>query len=148
MGGTIKSMQAWLKSCPFVTDIGGSHVAFRINYLGSKPVEFAIEDTPGDPILQKYISGSLRVKNFVLASRMEYSEQIAQQAGNSEFWEAFSDWIESKSDAKELPTLAEGKTPRSVAVTSTGYIITSAAGTCKFQIQIQLQYYQKGAREQ
>ena len=77
---------------------------------------------------------------------MEYSESIAQQAANSGFWDAFADWIESQSDARRLPDLGEGRTAERVAVTNSGYIVTSEDGTCRFQIQIRLEYYQaKGA---
>ena len=124
----------------------GANVAFHIDYPPEDTTQFSIEDSPGDPVLQEFFSGRRKAKNYVLASRMEYSESIAQQAANSGFWDAFADWIESQSDAHNLPDLGEGRTAERVAVTNSGYIVTSEDGTCRFQIQIRLEYYQaKGA---
>lgn len=146
MKPAIKAVQEWLKTCPLVAEQMGNNVAFRIDYLPEETTQFSIEDAPGDPVLASFFSGKRKAKNYVLASRMEYSESIAQQAANSGFWDAFADWIEAQSDAHNLPDLGEGRTAERVAVTNSGYIVTSEDGTCRFQIQIRLEYYQaKGA---
>ena len=146
MKAAIKAVQEWLKTCPLVAGQLGNNVAFHIDYLPEDTTQFSIEDSPGDPVLQEFFSSRRKAKNCVLASRMEYSESIAQQAANSGFWDAFADWIESQSDAHNLPDLGEGRTAERVAVTNSGYIVTSEDGTCRFQIQIRLEYYQaKGA---
>lgn len=146
MKAAIKAVQEWLKTCPLVAGQLGNNVAFHIDYLPEDTTQFSIEDSPGDPVLQEFFSGRRKAKNYVLASRMEYSESIAQQAANSGFWDNFADWIEAQSDAHNLPDLGEGRTAERVAVTNSGYIVTSEDGTCRFQIQIRLEYYQaKGA---
>ena len=144
MKAAIKAVQEWLKTCPLVAGQLGNNVAFHIDYLPEDTTQFSIEDSPGDPVLQEFFSGRRKAKNYVLASRMEYSESIAQQAANSGFWDDFADWIEAQSDAHNLPDLGEGRTAERVAVTNS--IVTSEDGTCRFQIQIRLEYYQaKGA---
>lgn len=146
MKAAIKAVQEWLKTCPLVAGQLGNNVAFHIDYLPEDTTQFSIENSPGDPVLQEFFSGRRKAKNYVLASRMEYSESIAQQAANSGFWDDFTDWIEAQSDAHNLPDLGEGRTAERVAVTNSGYIVTSEDGTCRFQIQIRLEYYQaKGA---
>lgn len=146
MKAAIKAVQEWLKTCSLVAGQLGNNVAFHIDYLPEDTTQFSIEDSPGDPVLQEFFSGRRKAKNYVLASRMEYSESIAQQAANSGFWDDFADWIEAQSDAHNLPDLGEGRTAERVAVTNSGYIVTSEDGTCRFQIQIRLEYYQaKGA---
>ena len=146
MKPAVKAVQEWLKTCPEVDSQQGENVAFHIDYLPEDTTQFSIEDSPGDPVLQEFFSGRRKAKNYVLASRMEYSESIAQQAANSGFWDDFADWIEAQSDAHNLPDLGEGRTAERVAVTNSGYIVTSEDGTCRFQIQIRLEYYQaKGA---
>ena len=146
MKAAIKAVQEWLKTGPLVAGQLGNNVAFHIDYLPEDTTQFSIEDSPGDPVLQEFFSGRRKAKNYVLASRMEYSESIAQQAANSGFWDDFADWIEAQSDAHNLPDLGEGRTAERVAVTNSGYIVTSEDGTCRFQIQIRLEYYQaKGA---
>ena len=80
MKPAIKAMQEWLKSCPLVAGQLGGNVAFHIDYLPEDTTQFSIEDAPGDPVLASFFSGKRKAKNYVLASRMEYSESIAQQA--------------------------------------------------------------------
>ena len=89
MKAAIKAMQEWLKTCPYVASQLGGNVAFHIDYLPEDTTQFSIEDSPGDPVLQEFFSGRRKAKNYVLASRMEYSESIAQQAANSGFWDDF-----------------------------------------------------------
>lgn len=143
MTAAITAMRDWLRTCPLVSDFEADGVAFRIDYLGAKALQFTIDDAPTDPVVQRYFSGTRRVKNYVLASRMEFSPDVAAQAANSGFWDELTAWIETQSDLRNLPDLGEGRVAESAACTTTGYIITSDDGTCRFQIQIQLVYYQQ-----
>ena len=140
----IQAMLEWLADCPFATALNNGDVAFSIDYLGAEPCQFSLESTPTAPILEKYIRGSLRAKNYVLASRMSYTQDTAQQAANSSFWDSFADWVEEQSLAGRLPKLENGKTAEAVVCLSPGYILNQNANTCRFQIQLQLQYYQEG----
>lgn len=146
MTAAIKAVQEWLKTCPLVAERMGDEVVFRIDYLPDRVQQFSIEDSPADPIVTQYFSGSERVKNYVLASRMEYGPEVWQQAANSAFWDDFAAWIEDQSDAGNLPDLGPHRQALQVAVTDTGCVVTSEDGSCRYQIQIQLLYYQpKGA---
>ncbi|MGN0706766.1 MAG: hypothetical protein ACI4JC_02050 [Faecalibacterium sp.] len=148
MTAAIKAVQEWLKACPLVAQQLGENVSFYIDYLPDRTAQFSIEDSPGAPVLKSYFDKTLRAKNYVLASRMVYSEDIAQQAANSAFWDAFADWIERQSAARRFPELGPGRRAKAVEVTTSGYILASEEGACRFQIQIQLQYFQlKGAAQ-
>lgn len=140
----VKAMLDWLASCPLVSGYNDGDVAFAIEYLGAEPAQFSLEVSPSAPTIEQYISGSLRARNFVLASRMIYSQDEAQQAANSGFWEEFSDWVETQSRRGELPLLGPGKKAEKVVCLSPGYIIGQDANTCRTQMQLQLQYYQEG----
>ena len=129
MKPAIKAMQEWLKTCPMVAEQLGGNVAFHIDYLPEDTTQFSIEDAPGDPVLETFFSGKRKAKNYVLASRMEYSEAIAQQAANSGFWDSFADWIEAQSDAHNLPDLGEGRTAERVAVIRLEYYQQRGATT-------------------
>lgn len=146
MTAAIKAMQEWLKTCPLVSQQLEDGVVFNIDYLPDCAPQFSIEDSPSDPIVTRYFSGSERVKNYVLASRMAYGPDVWLQAENSAFWDDFTAWIEDQSDAGNLPDLGPHRQVLQVAVTDSGCIITSEDGSCRFQIQIQVLYYQsKGA---
>lgn len=140
----IQAMLEWLASCPLATTLNNGDVAFSIDYLGSDPCQFSLESTPTAPILEQYIRSSLRAKNYILASRMSYTEDLVQQAANSAFWDDFAEWVEDQALAQNLPRLEGGKTAEAVVCLSPGYILDQGASTCRFQIQLQLQYYQEG----
>ena len=142
----IQAMLDWLAACPFATALNDGDVAFSIEYLGAaeEQVQFSLEATPTAPILEQFFSGSRRAKNYVLASRMSYSQDAVQQAANSSFWDDFAAWVELQSKAGVLPKLGDGKRAEQVLCLSPGYIMSQDANTCRFQIQLQLQYYQEG----
>lgn len=139
----IKAMRDWLAKCPSIDansdDLGG----LGIHFLGPEPVQFSLEDSPGDPVLLRYFNGSVRVKNYALTSRFEFCEQDAVQAANSGLLDAVCDWIEAQNDRRSFPDLGEGRTVQRVGVTSTGYLQSIDANTCRFQMQLQVQYFQR-----
>lgn len=140
----IKAMLDWLAECPLVCGYNGGDMSISIEYLGAEPAQFSLEATPTAPVLTEYISGSLRARNFVLASRMIYSADAAQQAANSGFWDEFTDWVETQSRSGNLPRMSGDRQAQKVLCLSPGYIIGQDANTCRTQIQLQLQYYQEG----
>ena len=141
----IKAMLDWLASCPLAAALGDD-VVFSIEYLGAETtqVQFSLEATPTATVLEQFFLGSRRAKNYVLASRMEYYPEAVQQAANSAFWDKFAAWVETQSAKRSLPQLSDGKTSEKVVCLSPGYIMSQDASSCRFQIQLQLQYYQKG----
>lgn len=139
----IKAMQDWLSMCPAIEansdDLGG----LCINFLGPEPVQFSLEDSPGDPVLLRYFNGSVRAKNYALTSRFEFCELDAVQAANSGLLDAICDWIESQNNLRSFPDLGDGRIVQRVEVTSTGYLQSIDANTCRFQLQLQVQYFRE-----
>lgn len=143
---TIQAMREWLLTCPLIDAQMDDCSTLRMNFLGAEPVQFSIEDAPADPILRQYMNGALRAKNYALTSCMEYSEQNAVQAANSGFFDDLCEWIDRQNTDKTLPDLGGGRRAEAVAVNTSGYIIATSDSTCKFQLQLQLQYFKpKGA---
>ncbi len=144
---TIAAMREWLKTCPLIAEAQSeTGAAFRISGLSPEPVvEFSIEDSPTDPVLVNYFSGRQMAKSYLFLSRREYSEAQSVAIANSGFFEQLTDWVLAQNDRHRLPDLSAcggGKRPLSVSVTSSGYIVTSASGACKMQLQLRLAYYQ------
>lgn len=142
----IKAMLDWLASCPLTATLNNGDVVFSIEYLGADTTQaqFSLEATPTATVLEQFFLGSRRAKNYVLASRMIYSPEEAQQAANSAFWDKFAEWVEKQSLRGSLPVLSDDKKAEKVVCLSPGYIMSQDASSCRFQIQLQLQYYQKG----
>ena len=144
---TIAAMREWLKTCPLIAEEQSeTGAAFRISGLSPEPVaEFSIEDSPTDPVLVHYFSGRQMAHSYLFLSRREYSEAQSVAIANSGFFEQLTDWVLAQHDRHRLPDLSacgSGKRPLNVSVTSSGYIVTSAAGACKMQLQLKLVYYQ------
>jgi len=142
MTPAIKAMQEWLKTCPLVDEMLDDGVKLRVAYLGTNPVEFSIEDSPGDPIVKRYFSGAEKVKNYLLSSRMVYGPDVAQQAENSGFWDDLADWVDTQNYIRNYPALEEPKQPRGVAVTNSGFVFNTEGSACQYQMQLALYYYQ------
>ena len=51
---TIAALRTWLKTCPLIADEQETAgAAFRIAGLDEETTAFSIEDSPGDPVLNK-----------------------------------------------------------------------------------------------
>ena len=140
---TIAALRAWLKSCPLIAEEQeATGAAFRIAGLDEDATAFSIEDSPGDPVITEYFSGRDMAKNYLFLSRREYGEADVLTVQNSGFLEQLTDWVMAKYDCRHLPALEAPRQPLGVSVTSTGYIVTSSAGSCRMQMQLRLTYYQ------
>ena len=140
---TIAALRAWLKTFPLIAEEQeATGAAFRIAGLVGLVVSSAIEDSPGDPVITKYFSGRDMAKNYLFLSRREYGEADVLTVQNSGFFEQLTDWVMAQNDCHHLPALEAPRQPIGVSVTSTGYIVTSSAGSCRMQMQLRLTYYQ------
>ena len=81
-------------------------------------------------------------KSYIFVSRRDYSEAQSVQIANSGFFEQLTEWVLAQNDRHHLPRLDGRKEPLRVSVTSSGYIVTASAGSCKMQLQLRLEYYQ------
>ena len=139
---TIAALRAWLKTCPLIAEEqDATGAAFRIAGLDEDATAFSIEDSPGDPVITEYFSGRDMAKNYLFLSRREYGEADVLTIQNSGFFEQLTDWVLTQNDCRHLPALAAPRQPIGITVTSTGYIVTSSAGSCRMQRQLRLTYY-------
>ena len=126
---TIAALRAWLKTCPLIADEQeATGAAFRIAGLEEESTAFSIEDSPGDPIITKYISGWEMAKNYLFLSRGEYSEMDSVNIQNSGFFEQLTEWSCSRMPAITCPTSrpAAGARPYRHCRDDSGYIVTTA----------------------
>ena len=112
-----------------------------VDFMGNEPIEYTIEPIPCEPVLQKYTDGScMKQFLFLFASREYFSEDIAVNLGNLEFYEKFEDWIEEQNDNGILPDLGENRDPVSIEVTSRGYAFSADTNTARYQVQLKLTF--------
>ena len=116
----------------------------RVDFLGEKPVEYAIETLPCDPIVKMYAHGStVRQYLFAFGSREYYSQERLQNIQNSAFYEKLSDWVEEKDRSETFPELPDGMEAEGLRVVSSGYLFDGSMKNARYQIQLQLLYYKE-----
>lgn len=140
----IDEIRSWLRTCPLIDQ----NDRFSVNYLAAEPMAFSIEETPNSPVLRRYLDGStVRAKAWVLAAVQDYSPDTLAQIANSGFWEDFTGWVERQNRARNFPAMPEGCTAQRIEVTTTHYLYLAQANTARYQVQMQLTYFQRGAKE-
>ena len=132
----IQSVTDYISSCPILKD-GYMHV----DYLGSDPVEYAVEVLPTEVVRKRYIDGSSeRQYDFAVSTRDYYSVDAVQNTENQKFFEEFQDWIEKSSRDGVLPAVEGGRAIKLEVLTS-AYLFGEDEMTARYQMQLRLIYF-------
>lgn len=115
-----------------------------VDYIGSKPTEYAIIPLAGSKIVEQYINGgSMREYPFAFQSA-EFTADELERIENSGFFEAFSDWLESQTLAGVLPAMGAKQTAWAIEATGWAYLFEQGnSDTGIYQIQCRLIYEQE-----
>jgi len=134
----IQAVREYIMTCPLLKN----GVILGVDKLGAE-VGYTIDTIPHNPIIKKYTDGgSRRQFQFVFASREKYGEQVLENLSNSGFYEQFSEWLERNNCQKIFPDLGDYRTPYGIEVLSSGYVYDAEDNTARYQIQLNLIYYQ------
>lgn len=115
-----------------------------VDYLGPQPTEYSVQPMPGTKVIERYLDGgSLREFPFVFTST-ESTADDPERLNTIGFYEAFSDWMDSQTDAGVFPTLsAKQEAIRLEAITG-GYLFDQGgSSTGIYQIVCKLTYTQQ-----
>lgn len=135
----IDALEKYFIGCELLKD-----GALRVDYLGEKPVEYAIEVLPCDPVVKRYLGGStVRQYLFAFGSREFYSQERLQNIQNSAFYERLADWVETRSMSGILPELPDGIEAQQLEVVSSGYLFDGSMTNARYQIQLRLLYFKE-----
>ena len=135
----ISALERYFLKCDMLKD-----EYLRVDYLGEKPIEYAIEVLPCDPILKRYVGGdTVRQYLFAFGSKEFYSQERQQNIENSAFYEHFSEWVETQNASDNLPELPEGMEAQDLQVISSGYLHGASSQHARYQIQLRLKYYKE-----
>ena len=114
-----------------------------VDYLGNNPSEYAVIPLAGGKVVETYIDGSSQREFPFAFQSMESTADDLERLENSGFFETFSDWLETQSEAGILPTLAAGQTSELIEATGWGYLYQQGnSDTGVYQIQCRLEYKQ------
>lgn len=135
----IKSLEEYFLKCDMLKD-----GCLRVDFLGEKPIEYAIEVLPCDPIIKKYTNGdSVRQYLFAFGSKEFYSQERQQNIENSAFYERFSEWVENQNKSGNLPELPDGMEAQGIYAVSSGYLFGESKTSARYQIQLRLEYFKE-----
>lgn len=135
----IEGLTDYFLQCPLLKD-----GVFRVNALGSEPVEYALESSITSPVLRTYVDGSsVRQYQFNFNSREAYSMDRIMAIQNESFYEDFSNWVEEQNALGNLPEMPEGCEAQALAVLAPGYMLDATMENAFYQVQLQLRYFKE-----
>lgn len=135
----IEGVTNYFLQCPLLKD-----GVFRVDALGSEPVEYAIETGITSPILRRYVDGSsIRQYQFHFNSREAYSMDRILAIQNECFYEDLCNWVEKQSRIGNLPELPSGCEAQALEVLAPGFMLDATMENAHYQIQLQLRYFKE-----
>ena len=137
----MQSVQKWLKT---YSKLSGR---LDVDFLDENADTYSVDTIPCEEIIKRYMDGgTVKQFQFAVSSRRFYEQNIKQNLSNLQFFEDLTAWVESKARSRQLPTMDKGRTAQKIVVTSTAYPFSiSEDGKARYQIQMRLEYYQKGS---
>ena len=135
----IEGLSNYFLACPLLKD-----GVFRVDALGSDPVEYSLAPGITSPILKKYVDGSsIRQYQFNFNSRDAYSMDRVLAIQNESFYENLCNWVEKQSMAGNLPEMPNGCEAQALTVLAPGYMLDASMENAYYQIQMQLKYFKE-----
>lgn len=135
----IESIRDYVSTCPYIADFK----RLLVDNLQSDAGAYSVETVPVDRVLEKYVDGSsIEQYAFVIAGRLNYSDEIAQNIKNSGIFEDIQNWFEKQTEADNLPELPSGLTATHIEASTSGCVLNVAGdySTARYQIQCRLIY--------
>ncbi|GFH93612.1 hypothetical protein IMSAGC003_00138 [Lachnospiraceae bacterium] len=139
----IEGLTDYFLQCPLLKD-----GVFRVDALGSGPVEYALETGMTSPVVRTYVDGSsVRQYQFNFNSREAYSMDRILAIQNESFYEDFCNWVEEQSMIGNLPEMPEGCEAQALTVLTPGFMLDATMENAFYQVQLQLQYFKEAPKK-
>ena len=131
----IASIREYLAACP---SLSGKKI--NINYLSPEIDSFAIDSVAREPVVKRYVSGeTVRQYCFLLAGRIAYDGNLAENASVSGFFEELEAWLEAQNSAGNFPAISGG-VPLALEIVKSGAIKDTARTSARVEIELRLLY--------
>ena len=135
----IEGLTDYFLQCPLLKD-----GVFRVNALGSEPVEYALETGITSPVVRTYVDGSsIRQYQFNFNSREAYSMDRILAIQNESFYEDFCSWVEEQNRLGNLPEMPEGCEAQALTVLTPGFMLETDMVNARYQVQMQMRYFKE-----
>lgn len=140
----IEGLTEYFLQCPLLKD-----GVFRVDALGSEPVEYALETGMTSPVVKTYIDGSsIRQYQFNFNSREAYSMDRIMAIQNESFYEDFCNWVEEQSIYGNLPEMPGGCEAQALTVLTPGFMLDATMENAFYQVQLILQYFKEAPKNE
>jgi hypothetical protein len=143
----IDSIRNYIMTFPDLKLFEEAFSVVRVDYSdSSQATTYSINETVCNPTLKTYINGDKEKQFLFTFSSVEYfGSDVATNIDNIDFYEKFSEWLESNTTNGILPSMDEGKTATSIKALTAGYLFDNQADATKarYVIQCQLKYDQE-----
>ena len=140
----IEGLTDYFLQCPLLKD-----GVFRVDALGSEPVEYALATGMTSPVVRTYVDGSsIRQYQFNFNSREAYSMDRILAIQNESFYENFCNWVEEQSMIGNLPEMPEGCEAQALTVLTPGFMLDATMENAFYQVQLQLQYFKEAPKNE
>ena len=140
----IEGLTDYFLQCPLLKD-----GVFRVDALGSEPVEYALATGMTSPVVRTYVDGSsIRQYQFNFNSREAYSMDRIVAIQNESFYEDFCNWVEEQSMIGNLPEMPEGCEAQALTVLTPGFMLDATMENAFYQVQLQLQYFKEAPKNE
>lgn len=132
----------FLSGCPYMKEFEQLFPVVALDTLGEDPTTYMVESTPAEPVLKRYANGdTMRQYVFSLCSREFYG--APENVDTSEFYDNFSDWLDTCTKEGKLPDLKGNLISKSIRATTEGYLYDTQEQKCQYRIQCQFIYYKR-----
>ena len=113
-----------------------------VNEGGISPTWYSIVPAAGTDVLEEDVAGH-RVRQFpFMFQSTRYTVDEAERLESIGFYDGFSDWLRTKTNANQLPTLASGKTATLIETTGRAFLLQYAPDVGVYTIPCRLEYQQ------
>lgn len=134
-----QGLMLYLEKCP---QLKGQK--FNFNFLGSKPVQWALTIPTNSPEQFTSTVGDKHNKlDFILVSVEHFGDDSANNINNLDGFQEIKRWFERNNRNKIFPELDAGQTVTGVYAQTDGYIEDTTANLARYQIQCRVEYIQE-----
>lgn len=140
----LEGLYQYFLACPLLA----AERRLNVDFLPADQREYSISLAPSATVLRRYLDGSAKKQLSVIFGSSEYIDQTAlQNLANAEFYEQLSAWIDQNGRKRIYPDIGAGKQVLSFSCVTAGYLHNrDDSGHAKYQIQINLTYFEGGKK--
>ena len=133
----IEAVKDFIATCPYLDQ----YVELNVDYLVDKVKAYSINESASyEPLISESITGEREYQlQFTFDSKLYWNDEVANNINNSKFYENFREWLQTKNDKGELPSIT-GVTSLSIKATSNGYIFDAQQNVAIYRISCVFNY--------